>query len=296
MMSKEQFTKELVNELTKKLDANYSVHSQSVRKNNGILLEAVVIRKEHQMICPTIYIDSYFQEYCNGQKNLSCIASEIINVYEHSTYSDDDFFNELHKKPLNIKCKLINTEINTMLLDTVPHKEWFNLSIVYYLELGDDDEGKRTVNITHWLMELLGLDFEKLDRLATENMEQNFNPCIESMSTVIHRLLGMDDMLDSAEDNDRMYVISNEEKVNGAISILHKDILKNFATQKNIEKIWILPSSIHEMILVLDDGTMCADTFNHMVQDVNETEVDSLEVLSSQCYIYNRLTDSISVA
>lgn len=296
MMSKEQFTKELVNELTERLGENYSVHSQTVTKNNGVKLDAVVIRKEQQNVCPTIYIDSYFQEYCNGQKNLSCIASEIINVYEHSTYSDDDFFNELHKKPLNIKCKLINTEINTMLLDTVPHKEWNDLSIVYFLELGADDYGKRTVTITNWLMEVLGLNVEELDRLATENMEQNFNPCIESMSTVIHRLLGMDDMLDSAEDNDRMYVISNEEKVNGAISILHKDILKNFATQKNIEKIWILPSSIHEMILVLDDGTMCADTFNHMVQEVNETEVDSLEVLSSQCYIYNRLTDSISVA
>lgn len=123
MMSKEQFTKELVNELTERLGEKYSVHSHTVTKNNSVKLDAVVIRKEQQNVCPTIYIDNYFHEYCNGQKNLSCIASEIINVYEHSTYSDDDFFNELHKKPLNIKCKLINTEINTMLLDTVPHKE-----------------------------------------------------------------------------------------------------------------------------------------------------------------------------
>ena len=300
MMNKEQFTKELVEVIQLRLGESYSVEHHYVTKNNGIQLLAVVIREKHQTVCPTIYIDGYYEEYRKG-KDLLIIAKDVIDIYiTHSPKDEYDFVGNIGDMHDRIMCKLVNTEANKLILDNAPHKDFLDLSVLYYIDYGTDEDGyHKMLTITNMIMELIGLTPSKLDELATANMARLSKPRIESMLSIMLKASGMDDVFgvsDFIEDDNNMYVISNESKFHGAVSILHQDILKDFATQMNTDTIWILPSSIHEMILVLNDGSMCSDDFNQMIQEVNETEVEPQEVLSSHCYIYNRQTDSISVA
>ena len=297
-MNKEQFAKELVKVIQLRLGEAYSVESHYVTKNNGVKLLAVIIRENHQTVCPTIYIDGYYEEYCKGRDVLYIACDMIDSFRSYNNYSESDFFEDLRCLPKNIKCKLINTEANRLLLDNAPHKEWNDLSIIYYLDMGVEDGFHKSMTITNMLMEALGLNLNELERLANRNMEQ---PHIESMLSIMLRASGLHDMFgvnDFIENSNNMYVITNEEKWNGAICALQKDILKNFAIQKNVEKIFMIPSSLHEMILVLDNGDLCAQELNQIIREVNQDPdcLDPQEVLSTHCYIYNRQTDSISVA
>lgn len=64
------------------------VDIQKVQKNNGLILDGLVIKNRHCNVCPTIYLNSYFQEYESG-KSLNRILSQIIQVYEENRISQD---------------------------------------------------------------------------------------------------------------------------------------------------------------------------------------------------------------
>ena len=107
---------------------------------------------------------------------------------------------------------------------------------------------------------------------------------IHSMASVMAELYGMDDF-EEFEGLTPLYVISNECKMKGASAILNKEALAQFARSHNTEDIIIIPSSIHEMLLVPYTEDMDLDYFSAMVREVNNTEVRPEERLTDRAYI-----------
>ena len=88
-----------------------------------------------------------------------------------------------------------------------------------------------------------------------------------------------------------MYVLSNKSRVHGAACILYPDILKDFAAV--VEKdLYVLPSSIHEVILLPAEGTEDSEQLKLMVHEINESQVEDEEVLSDSVYFYRRRDDA----
>ncbi|MBQ7925064.1 MAG: hypothetical protein IJ335_02090, partial [Lachnospiraceae bacterium] len=52
-------------------------------------------------------------------------------------------------------------------------------------------------------------------------------------------------------------------------------------------KFYILPSSVHEVILLKDDGEESPSKLQEMVREINQCEVDPTEVLSDSIYHYD---------
>ena len=52
----------------------------------------------------------------------------------------------------------------------------------------------------------------------------------------------------------------------------------------------MLPSSVHEFILIKDDGRQKAKDLNKMIKNVNETVLEPRDFLSNQCYHYDAKT------
>ena len=90
-----------------------------------------------------------------------------------------------------------------------------------------------------------------------------------------------------------MYVLTNQDKQYGAATILYENIISDFA-KKNNSNIYILPSSIHELILVPGNSLVPKEGLNDMVKEVNATQVPIQEILSDHAYIYNICDDSIT--
>ena len=93
----------------------------------------------------------------------------------------------------------------------------------------------------------------------------------------------MNDMLD--EESCPMYILTNKERRYGAGTIFYPGIMEQ--AQKLLgDNFYILPSSIHECILIPEEGNYDQDRLSEMVAEINEQHVDAREVLSDQAYYY----------
>lgn len=168
------------------------------------------------------------------------------------------------------------------------------------------------------LEELIKKDLKKLEGIEayllvkeSENEEQSYSMKIESShlkqwdiseeeaweTAYKHiceetHIVGMSQMMRELfgapveeEEDDMMYVISNHDKMKGASAILNEKALKEFAQKKGISRLFVLPSSIHEMIIVPDHGEYELSDLSGMVSEVNATQVDPEEQLPSRAYV-----------
>ncbi|WP_278320793.1 DUF5688 family protein [Lacrimispora sphenoides] len=104
----------------------------------------------------------------------------------------------------------------------------------------------------------------------------------------------VDDLLDFDSQKPPLYVLSNKKQINGAGCILYDGCLKDFADSQNSDVV-ILPSSLHETILVPDDGNLDYGELQKTVGQINESEVPKEDVLSNRIYRYSRHDCSISL-
>lgn len=84
-----------------------------------------------------------------------------------------------------------------------------------------------------------------------------------------------------------MYVLSNPIRSLGAACIAYPEVLDMAGKILN-DDYYVLPSSIHEVVLVPESKGMEPDEMDAMVMDINETQVEEEEILSNHAYIYER--------
>lgn len=90
-----------------------------------------------------------------------------------------------------------------------------------------------------------------------------------------------------------LYMVSNERRTQGAAAIYNMELFKSFAEKLDSDLV-IIPSSIHELIVMKNDSSVSIDYFNNMVKEVNEIQVLPEEQLSDHVYIFNRSTNSLT--
>ena len=83
-----------------------------------------------------------------------------------------------------------------------------------------------------------------------------------------------------------MYVLTNKQKMFGAGVIFYPGILELIESILG-DHFYILPSSVHECILVPDQGQYSRIELKRMVKEVNDSQVEDEEILSYEIYYYD---------
>ena len=84
-----------------------------------------------------------------------------------------------------------------------------------------------------------------------------------------------------------MYVLTNSYRSYGASCMLYDGLLMKFA--RHIEAdLYVVPSSVHEIILIPVDGDVTKEGLDEMVRNVNSTELSKEEILSDTAYLFTR--------
>ena len=143
------------------------------------------------------------------------------------------------------------------------------------------------------LEEIYDVAFENTPKLLPYEL-LSMEQVVKNMFSEEEDLTEMEQIFDFENEN-AMYVLSNTSKLNGAAAILYPDILKDFAKSCGCD-LYILPSSIHEVILVPAKGKGDIEGLNEMVQDVNATQVEPEEVLSDHVYLFDQKSAQVSSA
>ena len=182
---------------------------------------------------------------------------------------------------------VVGTKANAELLAKVPHTDMEDLSMVYRLQLKQLSDGMVTMLITYDLMEHMGVTKEQLHADALVSSERIRPASIRTMAEVLSEMMEI-----PAEDFPteaswpQLYVVSNELSSHGAAAAFYPDFMEQ-AAKKIGSSFFILPSSVHEVLFVPDDGSLHVDDLRAMVILVNETEVAPAERLTDSVYHYD---------
>lgn len=292
-MEIKEFMEVIREELEKK--TGLEVRSQEVRKNNNVILHGINIMEKDSNISPVIYMEPYHEAYEHGVK-LAEITGRIYEVYQREKLDDTfdmGWFRDWEQVKGQVAYKLINYLDNVELLETIPHEKFLDLVKVYYVSVNSEKLGKGTILIHNSHLDVWGISAEQLGAVADENTPELLPVEIGSMYEVMKSLLG-DDMEEDFKEYP-MYVATNHNKLFGAAVLCYPGAIKELAEQLESD-LFILPSSTHEVIIVLPKGDDSADALKEMVCEVNSTMLQSEEILSDSVYYYSRETDELSIA
>lgn len=186
--------------------------------------------------------------------------------------------------------RFINTEYYEEFLNYVPHREFHDLSIVYY-ELGQDK--RRATLITNQAADEQDLSEQELYELAMKNTKEWSSPTVKKMSALLKEF--DEEIKDESPEEQEIYIITNEYNQFGAVSILYEDTLDKVAQIAGTD-LYLLPSSEHEFLAITVNGQWPLDELQRLVYHVNMTQVDPKERLSNQVYHYDMTTKEITQA
>lgn len=292
------FTTLVQREVEKRAGENYRVKLNDVMKNNGVVLRGITLMQDDSNISPTIYLNPYYDAYENGDTTLGTVIDEVIDTYERNKINrsiDMKFFLNYETVRSRIIFKLINTEKNRELLRDVPYIPFHDLSIVFQCLVSEERFGNASILIHNVHLQLWKVNARELYECALENTPLLQGYELADMNTVLEEMKALggidDEEIEDMQQEVPMYVLSNKSRINGASCILYKNILKDFAMVVD-KDLYVLPSSIHEVILLPSDGTQESEQLKEMVREINQSQVEKEEVLSDSVYYYRRSDDS----
>lgn len=263
-----------------------------VIKNNGCEMDGLVIMEKGKDIAPTIYLDSLYELYTNGE-NIKSIIRQIELIYEQNKNNvtfDVNILKHFDTIKDKIVYKVVNYRSNEKLLEQVPHKRILDLAVVFYCLLDNEYGRSATALIYNNNLKNWNVTIDDVYKAALKNTPDLLHSKISSMTALFEKCgVNVDgeevDLKDYVPSD--MYVLTNESKLNGAACILYENVLYDFA-QKLGADLYILPSSVHEVILLPKLSMFEKDELVNMVKEVNTEGVAADEVLSDHVYEYNR--------
>jgi len=275
-------------ELVEQMMGNeYSTRIYKVIANNSAESDSLVLFKSGSSFAPGIFLYPYYKEYLKGA-DICQLAAKVCDKYRsrETAQKEEAFTYDFENIKDRIVYRLINYNRNRKLLEAVPHIKYMDLAVTYHCLFYRDDSGISAIRITNDHLNLWKCSVKELHPLAAKNTLREFPPVISCMNDIIQKMFDRENGEDDGCSS-QMYVLSNSIGVYGAACLLYKNLLRDFSAKHQAD-VFVLPSSIHELILIPDRGNVDRDELVKMVKSINRTHLAYDEVLSDRVYYYSR--------
>lgn len=291
-MKIKEFAEEIRNRISGKIEDVLEIKIKPVLKNNNKKLTAFIFKERVQKATPTIYLNEFYVEYVEQRKELDEIAEQIISLYKKYRVLDSvnvDFIRSWEKVKERIVYRLINKEQNKQLLKQVPHEEVFDLAKVFYVSF----DRECSMLIHHGICKEWNVKKEELVKVAEENTPRLFPVQIMMPEEVIRKIFHIE-KTEPVFSSIGMYFITNKYGMFGAGAILYPEVLSELADKLNSD-LYIFPSSVHEMGVILANDNNESKMLIEIVREVNKSAVDKEEYLGENIYLYKKDSSEVSM-
>lgn len=296
MLNYEDFKEKFKESVSEKLEAegiNANLSFHTVQKLNESY-DALTVTPEGESIGVNISVDRFYNAYDEGMDfdDTTDKAVDLINqgINERPDF-DIDSLSDYSKMKEKLAMEVVSAEANKEMLESVPHKMLEDMAIVYRFVLNSDEDGRSSVLVTNKMLENYGITAEQLHADALEIAPQIKPVEIKGMSEVLAELMGVEqaEMMGVgpvAPEDEQMYVATVPDKVHGAGVLAYEEFMDKAAERAGGD-FYILPSSIHEILIVPDNGEMDLKALEDMVKEVNATQVAPQDKLTDSVYHYD---------
>lgn len=301
MQTKKEFMEELVKTINSLMGDGYKAEIHCVEKINTGKLDALIILNAESCVSPSFYIDGFYKDYKDGKASLDGTAKDIINIYYNNTcmtasssickcLDDREWMEE------RMFLQLINTSKNKGLLKDSLYMDFKGLSLVLYIMAVDSGKGLCKIRVTKEICKKFGWNEREILHHALENTEKLFPYNVFPLHELLQKTTDSTDITikDIPPVENGMMVLTNNRGINGAAAAFYPDVLKEIS-EKHGKSLFLLPSSIHEFIVLEDDGIYNPEHFESMVREVNRSAVEPEEILSDNVYYYGFISGILSV-
>ena len=255
------------NKVVEMINARGIKATTQIKNVNGI--DKVGVCVGEGVVRPIIY-PNFNSDDING------MVDEVIKAYEQNINVNNDMFADIvdRFKDFEFAKQYIVPCLVAKVVDDIVSRDYLDLKVIYKYLIADKG-ASITIEAEH--LKMWDITEEELFDIAKENVKSTF--VNKSMVEMLSELIGMP--AQCMMPNDPIRIFTTENKMYGASVLLFPEIFKDMGND-----ITILPSSVHEVIVLLDNDIENNELVN-MITGINNTEVIPEEVLSNHPYIYS---------
>ena len=274
----ERFAETIREELQSRL-ADHDITETVVVKVNDIRLHGITLRKHGSDIAPTFYLEDLYNDHTEGRsiesivRMLTAMLSETeVSASIKDTVADALDFDSIRDR---LTLRMLDKECNRAYLETHPYRE-VGAGLVITADVNVDDG--YSIAITCDMAK--DYDMDEVFSTAMENMTTWHPARLQSMENAIFGIVSENLLVDGTEHIDGMNTLASEDMdVFGACAIAYPNVAEKIHTLFGADY-FIIPSSLHEVLVIPDDGNFDARALADMVREANTTVVEPRDILS----------------
>jgi hypothetical protein len=228
-------------------------------------------------------------EYSEVMRNAIATLDDALGKSEQFNISGLRNYEEMKS---SLVMEVVSAEANAEFLQTVPHHTIEDMAVVYRFLVDEVSDGRASVVVSNNMLATYGVSEEQLRADALANAPEIRPAVIKGMGEVLSDMMGveMDELvmmgMVTPEMNENMLVATVQDNIHGASVIAYQDFMDQAAERAGGD-FFILPSSIHEVLIIPDRGEMDSKQLENIVRQVNNDEVRPEDKLSDHVYHYD---------
>lgn len=276
--------------IRKEMGEGYLISVTTNLKNNSTEQIGITFVHQQENASPTIYINDLLEQMLRDERKPGEVVREVLSRYENSMTASE----EIKRMDLDLpSCKnrvvyrLISRERNKKMLEDFPYIPFLDMAITFHIVVGVKQTYIQTIKIDKRLQEKWGVSVEQLLKMANSNTEKIFPLEISDLNKIVKQHLTIKEDEQTETGGPDMIVITNTTGLFGASAVLYEEVMQNIADEIESD-LFVIPSSVHEMILVPAEDEKLYFVFCDLVRKINENFVSRDEILSDRVYIYLR--------
>lgn len=258
------------------------------RKNNRTEKEGICIQRPDGTQQTVIYIEELYHDRLQDAE-LEGMAEKLVCIFRNAAdIPGAEELKDWESVKERVRIRLVRKDWNQEELKDRVYREYLDFAVTLAVELGMKEGRSGSVPVGKDLPEIWGVGEDEIYRRAWENLYRERYYVVP-----IERLLPEGYPVSET----KMYVLMRENRTYGAGLLLREDILRRFAEEQG-GNIYILPSSVHELVLIRQEEEMEVSELRGVVELVNE-DLDVMkpeEKLSDNVYLYDRESREIRIA
>ena len=304
-MNFETFMESIKNHIKEYLPESYQDAQVTIReqqKLNNRYMGLTVIRPGDDRI-PTINLtDLYRQYYENPKFRITDVLEQISQIIQKEPERFDvSRLTQYEEAKKHLFMRVSNADKNVQVLGGVPFVEREDLAITFHIAVEETEMGRASAIVTNRMMETYGVTRNQLYKDALANSPVIAPVKINNLGELLGRMTldGMKEMgaseeeirdakerMDEANQDNPLIVVTNETGIDGAVAVFYPGVMDQLGEEIKGD-FFILPSSVHEIIVAPDDGRLSYSELKEMVTEINETQVAPEDRLTDEVYHYD---------
>lgn len=270
---------------------NAEIKDTAVNKLQGESYLGISVTPEGSRVGVIINLEDAFLDYQTGSQFtavMNGLADNIVGTLGEQEQFDLGFLEDYRAVKDMLTVEVVGKDQNAEILQSVPHQELEDLAAVYRIALGETENGNATVLITNEILRNYGITQDQLHQDALDAAQHTMKYSIRSMDEVLREMaqsMGIEQN-QPVMFSSPLYVGTTDRDTFGA-GVLAVPSFFEDATEKLDGNFYVLPSSVHEILLLPDRFAPEHQFLKELVQDVNANEVDPKDRLSDNVYHYD---------